>query len=217
MARCADVTECVLHEVFHALHRHAVTLEHMLLKPSMVLPGKEAAPAAPAEVAAQTVQVLRRTVPAAVPGIFFLSGGQTPTEATANLDAMNRLGPMPWRLSFSYGRALQEPPLLARHGEAANAARAQEALLQRARLNGMAARGSTGGTGGWSGLSVRRTRPYGRRPGHPSGRRVPRPLADGSPSPAASDWQPSCGAREHWPGIQPERTSDLRADHESRP
>ncbi|AOY94488.1 fructose-bisphosphate aldolase [Cupriavidus sp. USMAA2-4] len=141
MARCADVTECVLHEVFHALHRHAVTLEHMLLKPSMVLPGKEAAPAAPAEVAAQTVQVLRRTVPAAVPGIFFLSGGQTPTEATANLDAMNRLGPMPWRLSFSYGRALQEPPLLAWHGEAANAAPAQRALLLRARLNGMACLG----------------------------------------------------------------------------
>jgi len=107
----------------------------------MVLPGKEAAQAAPAEVSMQTVQVLKRTVPAAVPGIFFLSGGQTPTEATANLDAMNRLGPLPWRLSFSYGRALQEPPLLAWHGEAANVAQAQRALLQRARLNAMACSG----------------------------------------------------------------------------
>lgn len=89
----------------------------------------------------QTVQVLKRTVPAAVPGIFFLSGGQTPTEATANLDAMNRLAPSPWRLSFSYGRALQEPPLLAWRGEAANAAQAQLALLQRSRLNGMACLG----------------------------------------------------------------------------
>ena len=141
MERCAEVTEAVLHEVFHALHRHAVELELMLLKPSMVLPGKEAGQAAPAEVAAQTVQVLKRTVPAAVPGVFFLSGGQTPTEATANLDAMNRLGPLPWRLSFSYGRALQEPPLLAWHGEAANAAQAQRTLLHRSRLNALACLG----------------------------------------------------------------------------
>ncbi|MNT47012.1 Fructose-bisphosphate aldolase class-I [compost metagenome] len=141
MARCAEVTEAVLHEVFHALHRHAVVLEHMLLKPSMVLPGKEAGHAAPDEVAMQTVQVLKRTVPAAVPGIFFLSGGQTPTEATVNLDAMNRLAPLPWRLSFSYGRALQEPPLLAWRGDAANAAQAQRVLLQRSRLNAMACLG----------------------------------------------------------------------------
>ncbi|WP_427307438.1 class I fructose-bisphosphate aldolase [Cupriavidus sp. H39] len=141
MARCAQVTEAVLHEVFHALHRHGVALEHMLLKPSMVLPGKEAGHAPPSEVASQTVQVLRRTVPAAVPGIFFLSGGQTPAEATANLDAMNRLAPLPWRLSFSYGRALQEPPLLAWRGEAANAVQAQQALLLRSRLNGMACLG----------------------------------------------------------------------------
>ncbi|NOV24235.1 fructose-bisphosphate aldolase class I [Cupriavidus necator] len=141
MARCAQVTEAVLHEVFHALHRHGVALEHMLLKPSMVLPGKEAGHAPPSEVAKHTVQVLKRTVPAAVPGIFFLSGGQTPTEATVNLDAMNRMGPLPWRLSFSYGRALQEPPLLAWRGEAANAAQAQQALLLRARLNGMACLG----------------------------------------------------------------------------
>ncbi|MBV8158948.1 MAG: fructose-bisphosphate aldolase, partial [Dyella sp.] len=141
MERCTEVTEAVLHEVFHALHRHAVKLELMLLKPSMVLPGKEAGRATPSEVAAQTVQVLKRTVPAAVPGIFFLSGGQTPTEATINLDAMNRLGPLPWRLSFSYGRALQEPPLLAWRGEAANVAQAQQALLLRSKLNAMACLG----------------------------------------------------------------------------
>ncbi|SOZ19141.1 Putative fructose-bisphosphate aldolase class I (FBP aldolase) [Cupriavidus taiwanensis] len=141
MARCAQVTEAVLHEVFHALHRYGVALEHMLLKPSMVLPGKDAGLAPPSEVARQTVQVLKRTVPAAVPGIFFLSGGQTPAEATANLDAMNRLAPLPWRLSFSYGRALQEPPLLAWRGEAANTAQAQQALLLRSRLNGMACLG----------------------------------------------------------------------------
>jgi len=141
MARCAEVSEAVLHEVFHALHRHRVALEHMLLKPSMVLPGKACGRAAAAEVAMHTVQILRRTVPAAVPGVFFLSGGQTPSEATANLDAMNRLAPLPWRLSFSYGRALQEPALLAWSGEARNAALAQRALLQRSRLNGMACLG----------------------------------------------------------------------------
>ena len=139
--RCAEVTETVLHEVFHALHRHAVVLEHMLLKPSMVMPGKETGTAAPADVAVQTVRALKRTVPAAVPGIFFLSGGQTPTEATANLDAMNRLGALPWRLSFSYGRALQESPLQAWQGEAANAVRAQQALAHRSRLNGLACLG----------------------------------------------------------------------------
>ncbi len=141
MARCADVTEAVLHAVFHALHRHGVVLEHMLLKPSMVLPGKAALRATPGDVAAQTLRVLSRTVPAAVPGIFFLSGGQTPAEATVNLDAMNRLGPQPWLLSFSYGRALQEPPLKAWGGEAANMKVAQQALLRRARLNGMATLG----------------------------------------------------------------------------
>ena len=114
MARCAEVTEAVLHEVFHALHSHRVVLEHMLLKPSMVLPGKaNAQQASPAEVAHQTIQILRRTVPAAVASVNFLSGGQTPEEATANLDAMNRLAPQPWQLSFSYGRALQESALRA--------------------------------------------------------------------------------------------------------
>lgn len=142
MARCAAVTEAALHEVFHALHRHRVVLEHMLLKPSMVVPGKtHAQQAAPAEVAIQTVRILRRTVPAAVPSINFLSGGQTPEEATANLDAMNLLGPQPWQLSFSYGRALQEPALQAWKGQAAHARGSQDALLKRARLNGAACQG----------------------------------------------------------------------------
>ena len=139
LARCAEVTESVLHEVFHALHRHKVVQEHMLLKPSMVVPGKaHPQQATPAEVAAQTIRILRRTVPAAVPSVNFLSGGQTPEEATANLDAMNRLGPQPWRLSFSYGRALQEPALRAWKGHAANARNSQGALLERARLNSAA-------------------------------------------------------------------------------
>jgi len=139
LERCAEVTEAVLHEVFEALHRHRVVLEHMLLKPSMVVAGKEQArQASVADVAAQTVRILRRTVPAAVPGIFFLSGGQTPAEATAHLDAINRLRPQPWALSFSFGRALQDPVLLAWKGHAANARQAQDALLERARLNGAA-------------------------------------------------------------------------------
>ena len=142
LERCAEVTEAVLHEVFDALHRHHVLLELMLLKPSMVVAGKEQARQAPvAEVAARTVRILRRCVPPAVPGIFFLSGGQTPAEATAHLDAMNRLGPQPWRLSFSYGRALQDPVLQAWKGQADNVRSAQHALLERARLNGAACAG----------------------------------------------------------------------------
>jgi fructose-bisphosphate aldolase class I len=142
LERCAEVTETVLHEVFDALHRHRVVLEHMLLKPSMVVAGKEQArQASVGEVAAQTIRVLRRCVPAAVPGIFFLSGGQTPAEASAHLDAINRLGPQPWVLSFSYGRALQDPVLRAWQGEAANTRSAQDALLERARLNSAACQG----------------------------------------------------------------------------
>ena len=119
-----------------------MVLDGTLLKPSMVVPGKtHKEQATPAEVAEQTVRVLRRTVPAAVPSINFLSGGQTPEEATANLDAMNRLGPHPWQLSFSYGRALQEPALQAWKGQAAHALNSQDALLKRARLNGAACQG----------------------------------------------------------------------------
>jgi fructose-bisphosphate aldolase class I len=140
--RCAEITEAVLHEVFHALHRHRVLLEYTLLKPSMVVPGKDhAQQARPAEVAASTIRTLRRTVPAAVRGIFFLSGGQTPEQATANLDAMNRLGAQPWQLSFSYGRALQDPALKAWKGQAENAQQTQNALLRRARLNSAAREG----------------------------------------------------------------------------
>ena len=142
MERCAEATEAALHAVFHALHRHHVILEHMLLKPSMVLPGKEnARKASPGEIAEWTIRVLRRTVPAAVPGIYFLSGGQTPREATANLDSINRLGPQPWHLRFSYGRALQDPVLRAWRGQPANTAAAQQALLARARQNSAASQG----------------------------------------------------------------------------
>lgn len=140
--RCAQVTEMVLHAVFHALHWHAVVLEHMLLKPSMVVAGKaHARQAAVDEVASRTVAALGRAVPPAVAGIYFLSGGQTPEEATAHLDAINRTGRRPWPLSFSYGRALQEPPLAAWRGKPENVAAAQQALLERARLNSAASRG----------------------------------------------------------------------------
>src|SRR5690606_36052491 len=142
--RCNEVSEQVLHAVFDALHRQRAVLECLLLKPSMVLPGKSARKAPPEEVAKHTIAVLRRTVPAAVPGIFFLSGGQTPEEATANLDAMNRLGPQPWVLSFSYARALQEPALSAWRGDAANAQAAQRALVHRARMNALGREGPSG-------------------------------------------------------------------------
>lgn len=144
LERCAQVTEAVLHEVFHALHEHGVVLERMLLKPNMVVSGSECARQAPAdEVATATLACLRRTVPAAVPGIMFLSGGQSDEAATANLNAMNAAdGPRPWVLSFSYGRALQAPALKAWRGDAANVGAAQTALLKRARLNGAAQQGN---------------------------------------------------------------------------
>ncbi|NOR40232.1 MAG: fructose-bisphosphate aldolase class I [Gammaproteobacteria bacterium] len=141
--RSAEVIETVLHTVFHALHRHKVNLEYIVLKPSMVTPGKEyPSKASPEQVAEATIKVFRRTVPAAVPGINFLSGGQTPEEATANLNAMNALFPnAPWELSFSYGRALQEPALKTWQGKTENAAATQQALYQRAFLNGAARTG----------------------------------------------------------------------------
>ncbi len=143
LARCAEVTEAVLHAVFHALHRHGVMLEYMLLKPNMVLPGKgHAHKAGPDEVARETLRVLRRTVPAAVPSINFLSGGQTAQQATANLNAMNAMLPQaPWQLSFSYARALQEPVLAAWRGLPANVAAAQQIFRRRAQLNGLAREG----------------------------------------------------------------------------
>ncbi len=143
MERCLEVTESVLHAVFHALCRHGVVLEHMVLKPSMILPGKDhPQKAAPDRVAEATIRVLRRTVPAAVPSINFLSGGQGPEEATANLNAMNRMLPnSPWALSFSYGRALQQPALAAWAGRSENGGKMQQMFLERARLNGLARRG----------------------------------------------------------------------------
>lgn len=137
--RHAEVTEAVQHAVFHALHRHHVALELMILKPNMVVPGKDCRRAAPDEVATATLKVLRRTVPAAVPSINFLSGGQGPEEATANLNALNQQAPdAPWRLSISYGRALQQTALQAWLGKPENTRAAQQALLQRARLNHLA-------------------------------------------------------------------------------
>lgn len=143
IALCESITEAVQHEVFHALKRHRVQLETIILKPSMVVPGKaHAVKASPEEVAERTVRILRRTVAAAVPSINFLSGGQTPEEATANLNAMNAgYAGLPWMLSFSYARALQEPPMAIWKGKAENAAAAQQAFLQRARFNGLAQRG----------------------------------------------------------------------------
>ncbi len=143
LARCAEVTEAVQKEVFHALHRHHVALEQIILKPNMVVPGAACAEQASAEeIAAATVRVLRRCVPAAVPSINFLSGGLIPEQATAYLNAINASFPLePWLLSFSFGRALQQPVLQAWQGKAENIAAAQQALLKRARLNGAAQRG----------------------------------------------------------------------------
>lgn len=137
--RHAEVTEAVQHAVFHALHKHHVVLELMLLKPNMVLPGKDNRRAEPDEVAAATLKIMRRTVPAAVPSINFLSGGQSSEEATINLNAINKQrGNAPWQLSISYGRALQQPALKAWAGRAENVKAGQQALLERARLNSLA-------------------------------------------------------------------------------
>ncbi len=140
--RCEAVTESTLRAVFAALAIQRVKLEEMVLKPSMVISGKDCPKqASVSEVAARTLAVLKRTVPAAVPGIAFLSGGQSDELASAHLDAMNRLGGGPWALTFSYGRALQQPSLKAWKGAPANVPAAQAALLHRARMNGMAALG----------------------------------------------------------------------------
>lgn len=139
LARCEEVTDFVLHAVFKALYKHKVVLEHMILKPNMVIPGKQCADQSnAAEIAKATVRALKRNVPSAVPTINFLSGGQAPIEATVNLNAINELGPLPWTVSFSYGRALQEPCIAAWAGKAENVDAAQAALLKRAKLNGSA-------------------------------------------------------------------------------
>jgi fructose-bisphosphate aldolase class I len=142
MERCSVVTSAVLRAVYDQLARQRVTLSGTLLKPNMVLPGASSA-RQPSDraVAEATIAVLRDTVPAAVPGIVFLSGGQAPEQATARLDALNRCEPQPWQLSFSFGRALQAPVLDAWGGLEANRAAAQAALLHRARMNGLARRG----------------------------------------------------------------------------
>jgi fructose-bisphosphate aldolase, class I len=141
--RCKEVTGVVLHAVFHALFEQRVALEEMLLKPNMVISGKECTrQASVEEVAAATLGCLRRHVPAAVPGIVFLSGGQHARLATAHLNAINRLAsPKPWKISFSYGRALQDPALEAWHGRDGNLAAGQRAFHHRACLNGSASVG----------------------------------------------------------------------------
>jgi fructose-bisphosphate aldolase, class I len=141
--RCYDVTVRTLHAVYHELHLQRVQLEGTLLKPNMVLSGKDAPEQVDVEeVAEQTVQALRETVPPAVPGIVFLSGGQSDELATAHLNAMNAMGGHPWQLSFSYGRALQAPALKAWRGDAANLRAGQEAFGHRARMNSAARSGS---------------------------------------------------------------------------
>jgi fructose-bisphosphate aldolase, class I len=143
--RCDEVTEATLREVFHHLGRQRVYLEGMVLKPNMVLSGKEASNrAGPEEVAERTVSCFLRTVPAAVPGIAFLSGGQGDEEATANLDAINRHAAgvgAPWQLTFSYGRGLQASPMQTWGGKTENGDRTKEAFLHRARVTSAARRG----------------------------------------------------------------------------
>jgi fructose-bisphosphate aldolase class I len=139
--RCAEVTEWVLKTVFDELHDARVSLEGMVLKPNMVIDGKNARKASREEVAEKTVACLLRTVPGAVPGIAFLSGGQSDEEATAHLSIMNAGRALPWALTFSYGRALQAAALKAWGGKTENVAAGQRAFAHRARMNGLAATG----------------------------------------------------------------------------
>jgi len=140
--RCFEVTEATLRALFNALARHNVLLEGTILKPNMVVSGKKCpTQAGIQEVAEKTIKVFKRTVPAAVPGIVFLSGGQSDELATAHLDAMNKLGPLPWALSFSYGRALQAAPQKAWSGKKENVPAEKAAFAHRARMNGLAAQG----------------------------------------------------------------------------
>jgi fructose-bisphosphate aldolase class I len=140
--RCADVTAAALKALYAALFGHCVYIEGTLLKPNMVISGKDCPQqAGPEEIAAATVRCFRQVVPAAVPGIVFLSGGQSSQQATQNLNAMNAMDSHPWQLSFSYGRALQDQPLKVWQGRKENAAAAQRAFYHRARCNGAARRG----------------------------------------------------------------------------
>jgi len=140
--RCVEVTTWVLKETFQELFYNRVALEGMVLKPNMAVPGKKSAKRASVEeVADKTLRVLRECVPAAVPGIAFLSGGQSDEEATAHLDAINKMGPLPWQVSYSYGRALQAAPLKAWSGKSENVVAAQRAFSHRAMMNGLASLG----------------------------------------------------------------------------
>ncbi len=139
IGRCEEVTEEALNSVFQHLYRHRIHLEGMCLKPNMVVSGKKCPEQAGVqEVAEATVRCLRRSVPGSVPGIVFLSGGQSAQEATAHLNAMNALGTHPWELSFSFGRALQAPALDAWSGNAENVDAAQKVFYHRAKCNGAA-------------------------------------------------------------------------------
>ncbi|CAA9485897.1 MAG: Fructose-bisphosphate aldolase class I [uncultured Rubrobacteraceae bacterium] len=142
--QCYEATEWMLHATFQALHEQNVEYSGMLLKPNMVISGKEAErQAGVEEVARATVECLRKTVPAAVPGIVFLSGGQTTTQATAHLNAMNAMyDGLPWELSFSYARALQEPPMEIWRGQTGNVEEAQRAFYHRLKMNGAARNGT---------------------------------------------------------------------------
>ena len=140
---CFNVTQWVLKTVFEDLYYQRVMLEGMVLKPNMVIAGKKCAKQASVqEVAEKTVRVLKDCVPGAVAGIAFLSGGQSDEQATANLDAMNKIGGLPWPLTFSYGRALQAAPQKAWSGKTENVAAGQKAFAHRARMNGLAATGA---------------------------------------------------------------------------
>jgi fructose-bisphosphate aldolase class I len=140
--RCYEVTEFALKETFQELYYQKVALEGMILKPNMAVAGKKSKKQAGAdEVAEKTVRLLKACVPAAVPGIAFLSGGQSDEDATAHLDAMNRIGGLPWPLTFSYGRALQTAPQKAWSGKSENLAAGQQAFTHRARMNSLASKG----------------------------------------------------------------------------
>jgi fructose-bisphosphate aldolase, class I len=140
--RCAEVTELTLATVFDELFQQRILLEGMVLKPNMVISGKQAANrATPQMVAESTLRVLKRHVPPAVPGIAFLSGGQSPTESTLHLSLMNKMGPTPWALTFSYGRALQDNALKIWGGAAGNFSAGQKEFAKRAKLNGLATSG----------------------------------------------------------------------------
>jgi len=142
IGRCYEVTEFALKMLYQELFYARVKLEGTVLKPNMVVPGKNCAKQASAEeVAEKTLRVLKECVPASVPGIAFLSGGQSDLDATARLNAMNRIGPLPWKLSFSYSRALQAAPQKAWSGRVENVGAAQSAFAHRAAMNGLASLG----------------------------------------------------------------------------